>query len=243
MLRSFPATSRSINESHLDFDEPADLFYEDAACDPSAPLPARVPPDPHPDELSAESIRLIDQLGIPGSPDAGVYGGDRSNGGIFALCEYAVGMDLDVSITPSATPLVMDSAIRRLRGAGISRLAISLDGADAATHDRIRGVSGSFERSLQILRQSAYVGLTSQVNTTLTPSNFDQIDRLAELLATLDIQMWSVFFLVPTGRARFAARLSAEECEAAFAKLWRHSRQQSYAIKTTEAPHYRRWLR
>jgi radical SAM protein with 4Fe4S-binding SPASM domain len=69
-----------------------------------------------------------------------------------------------------------------------------------------------------------------------------QIDALADLLAREEIVMWSVFFLVPVGRARYAPRLSADECEAAFANLWRQSQRQPYAIKTTEAPHYRRFV-
>jgi radical SAM protein with 4Fe4S-binding SPASM domain len=85
-------------------------------------------------------------------------------------------------------------------------------------------------------------GIATQVNTTLTPRNISQISRMAELLARQDILLWSVFFLVPTGRARWAPRLSANECETAFATLWRESQRQPYRIKTTEAPHYRRYI-
>jgi radical SAM protein with 4Fe4S-binding SPASM domain len=47
---------------------------------------------------------------------------------------------------------------------------------------------------------------------------------------------------VPIGRARFAQRLTASQYEAAFQQLWRQSQRQSFAIKTAEAPHYRRFL-
>ena len=42
--------------------------------------------------------------------------------------------------------------------------------------------------------------LPVQVNAALTRRNFQQIDRIAELLAGEAIAMWSVFFLVPVGR-------------------------------------------
>ncbi len=249
MLRSLPLISRTEQwNPQLDFDEsPLLCFYElTQACDLVCEhCRACARPDPHPDELTTEeSIRLIDQLAdFPNPPTLILTGGDPfKRRDLFALCEYAVGMELDVAITPSATPLVTEPSIRRLRAAGISRLAISLDGADAAMHDTIRGVCGSFDRSIDILREASFVGLSTQVNTTLTPRNVDQIDHMAELLATLDIQMWSVFFLVPTGRAQFSPRLRAKDCEAAFAKLWHHSQEQPYAIKTTEAPHYRRFV-
>jgi radical SAM protein with 4Fe4S-binding SPASM domain len=85
-------------------------------------------------------------------------------------------------------------------------------------------------------------GIPTQVNTTITPQNVHQIDRMAKLLARQKISMWSVFFLVPVGRAFLASRLSADQYEAAFERLWQQSRKQSYAIKTTEAPHYRRFV-
>jgi len=198
-----------------------------------------------PGELStADARRLIDQLNqFPTPPMLVLTGGDPlKRADIFSLVEYAAWSGLDVSITPSATPLVTAQAIRRLRNAGISRMAISIDGADAATHDAVRGVPGSFDRSLQILADARAAGIPTQVNTTLTPANVDQIESLARLLARQDIDMWSVFFLVPVGRARWLPRLSAAECESAFARLWREAQRQPYAIKTTEAPHYRRYV-
>ncbi len=37
-------------------------------------------------------------------------------------------------------------------------------------------------------------------------------------------------------------RISAEEYETAFEKLWHHACTKAYGVKTTEAPHYRRWV-
>jgi radical SAM protein len=199
----------------------------------------------HPHELATEqSLQLIDQVAeFPSPPLLVLTGGDPfKRADIFTLIEHASRRFLDVSITPSATPLVTPRAVARLRLAGISRLAISIDGADAQTHDAIRGVGGSFYRSLEILGEARAAGISTQVNTTLTPANVGQIDRIAAMLARQHIAMWSVFFLVPVGRANHLRRLSADQCEKAFNCLWRQSQQQTYAIKTTEAPHYRRFL-
>ena len=62
------------------------------------------------------------------------------------------------------------------------------------------------------------------------------------MLRQFDVVLWSVFFLVPTGRGAGLERLDAQEYEWAFARLWYHSQRAPYAIKTTEAPHYRRWV-
>ncbi|MFC1757190.1 radical SAM/SPASM domain-containing protein, partial [Planctomycetota bacterium] len=111
----------------------------------------------------------------------------------------------------------------------------------AESHDAVRGVEGSFARSLKILRRARLLGIATQINTTLTPDNVDQVDEMAKIFAGLDITLWSVFFLIPVGRADTAARLSADECESVFSKLWQHSQTQPYMLKTTESPHFRRY--
>jgi len=121
-------------------------------------------------------------------------------------------------------------------------MAVSLDGADALMHDGLRGVSGSFRRTLEMLRSARDIGLPTQVNTVVTRANWHQIDGLAELLADEGIVLWSVFFVVPVGRAVANYSLSGEETESVFATLWAQSKRQGYLIKTTEAPHYRRFV-
>lgn len=201
-------------------------------------------PEPEHGQLTTSQARmLIDQLTEFEEPPLLVLtGGDPfKRRDLFAIIAHAVSSGLDVSITPSAAPLATPDAIRRLHDTGVRRMAVSIDGADAATHDLFRGAPGSFERSLDMLVTAAVLGLSTQVNTTVTPHNADQIDLLADLLAGLGIDMWSVFFLVPTGRAATLPRLNAAECEAVFEKLWQQSLRQPYMIKTTEGPHYRRY--
>jgi radical SAM protein len=203
---------------------------------------AQTRPDPR--ELGpAETRLLMDQLAeFPKPPMVVLTGGDPlKRPDIFDLVEYGVGRGLSISITPSATPLATADAIRRLRDSGIARVAVSLDGADAATHDAFRGVEGSYRRTFGILQAARSLGIPLQVNTTVTPANHQQIDAMADQLAEQAIVLWSVFFLVPVGRGNAIPRLSREEYEAAFERLWQNSQRQPYAIKTTEAPHYRRF--
>ena len=72
--------------------------------------------------------------------------------------------------------------------------------------------------------------------------NFHQLDDIAELLAAQGIAMWSVFFLIPVGRGLEQERIRPEEYELAFERLWHHARSKPYGVKTTEAPHYRRFV-
>ena len=200
---------------------------------------------PHPDELSTEGAKaLIDQItGFPRPPMLVFTGGDPlKRADLFELIRHAASNELHVALTPSATPLATFAAFERARVAGVQGLGISLDGADATTHDAFRGWQGSFERTMEMLEFARRLGLPVQVNTTITRRNFQQVDAIAELLAAKGIAMWSVFFLVPVGRGIEEQRISPKEYEAVFERLWHHARCKPYAIKTTEAPHYRRYV-
>jgi radical SAM protein len=199
----------------------------------------------HPDQLSGEQARLlIDQVAsFPRKPMMVLTGGDPlKRPDLLDLIRHAVARGVPLALTPSATPLATRAAFQRVREAGIRRLGISLDGADAATHDSFRGWEGSFARTLQMLDDARSLQMAVQVNTSVTRRNVDQIDAMAELLAPWGIAMWSVFFLVPVGRGIDQERIAPEQYEEVFEKLWRHARRQPYAVKTTEAPHYRRFV-
>jgi AdoMet-dependent heme synthase len=200
---------------------------------------------PHPDELStAQAKALLDQVaGFPRRPTPVFTGGDPlKRGDLLELIRHAVAAGLQPALTPSATPLATFEAFERVREAGVRSLGISLDGVDAATHDAFRGVTGSFDRTLEMLGFARSLEMAVQVNTTITRRNVHQVDAIADLLATKGIAMWSVFFLVPVGRGVEEERISPVEYETVFGQLWAHSRRQPYAVKTTEAPHYRRYV-
>lgn len=195
-------------------------------------------------ELSTdEGKRLIDQIAELRVPVFVLTGGDPiKRPDLFELIDYSRQAGVRVSLTPSATPLLTQDVIRRLKDAGLARLAVSMDGARAETHDAFRGMSGSFARTLDAIRWANEVGLPVQINTTFSRRNIGEIDDLVALMETLRITLWSVFFLVPLGRGKLNELLSAEEFEQVFARLYDLSKSASFDIKTTEAQHYRRFL-
>jgi radical SAM protein with 4Fe4S-binding SPASM domain len=121
-------------------------------------------------------------------------------------------------------------------------MAVSLDGADELSHDGFRGVYGSYGRTLRALQVARGLGLETQVNTTVTRRNVEQLERIASLTADAGAKLWSVFFLVVTGRATMADDLTAEEYEQVFDRLYAIAAAAPFDIKTTEAQHYRRYV-
>jgi AdoMet-dependent heme synthase len=205
---------------------------------------ASAQPERHPMELStAEGKELIDQIADLEVPVFVLTGGDPiKRPDLFELIAHARKVGVRVSLTPSATPLLTRDIVFRLKEAGLARLAVSMDGASAATHDAFRGLSGSFARTLDAVRWANEADLPVQINTTFSRRNIGEIDSIVALMKTLKLTLWSVFFLVPTGRGKLNDLLSADEFEQVFAKIHALSKQAGFDIKTTEAQHYRRYV-
>jgi radical SAM protein len=205
---------------------------------------ASAQPERHPMELNTEEGKgLIDQIAAMQVPVFVLTGGDPiKRPDLFELIGHARKVGVRVSLTPSATPLLTRDIVIRLKEAGLARLAVSMDGASADTHDAFRGMSGSFARTLDAVRWANEVALPVQINTTFSRRNIGEIDAIVALMETLRITLWSVFFLVPTGRGKLNDLLSADEFEEAFAKIYQLSKTSSFDIKTTEAQHYRRFV-
>lgn len=161
---------------------------------------------------------------------------------IYHLVEYAASQKLRPAMTPSATPLLTRTAIGELKKSGLSRLAVGLDGSIPELHDSFRGVRGSYVRTLEAIHWANEAGLPVQINTCLSRRNLRDLESLASLLKEFHIMLWSVFFLVPTGRGQTAEMPSAQQFEDAFAKLNSLAEEVPFRIKTTEAQHYRRFV-
>src|SRR5215469_5401682 len=145
---------------------------------------ASAQPERHPLELSTDEGKgLIDQIAQMNVPVFVLTGGDPiKRPDLFELIDYARSMGVRVSLTPSATPLLTQDVVVRLKEAGLARLAVSLDGATAATHDAFRGMNGSFARTLDACHWANEIGLPVQINTTFSRRNIGEIDDLVNLI-------------------------------------------------------------
>ena len=205
---------------------------------------ASAQPKRHALELStAEAFNLIDQVACMHVPLFVLTGGDPlKRPDLQAIVQYARHRSVRTSLTPSATPLLTCEVVFQLKESGLKRLAMSLDGSTAELHDGFRGVAGSWQRTLDAVKWCNEAKLPVQVNTTATRHNLHDLDNLVELLTSLKVVLWSVFFLVPTGRGQISDLLSPEEHEAVFAKLYAASKRVRFHVKTTEGQHYRRYV-
>jgi radical SAM protein len=198
----------------------------------------------HPDQLTfPEGIALLDQIlgfGDP-LPHLVLTGGDPlERPDLYDLIAQARARGIGVSITPAATHKLTQPALQQLSEAGIEGLGLSLDGPDARTHDSIRGVNGTFDRTMQAMRWARELAIPVQVNTLAARETVDGIPAVYELLKHAGIARWSLFFLISVGRGKVLEALSAQESERLMAWIFETSRHAPFTVATTEAPSYRR---
>ena len=190
-----------------------------------------------------EGKRLIDDIAQLDPPSFIFTGGDPlKRHDIYELVEYAAGKYLQPAMTPGATPLLNGDSLMHLKRAGLKRLGLSLDGPTPELHDSFRGVPGSFARTLDAMHCANAIGLPVQINTTISRRNINELEDILSVVRNFRIVMWNLFFMVPAGRAEAADLPSPEEFESAFARIYELARAVPFKIKTSEAPHYRRYL-
>ena len=193
---------------------------------------------------SAEGFRLIDEITQLKPKVFVITGGDPlKRDDLYDMIAYAKKAGLEPSVTPSATPLLTPEAIARMKENGVTRLAISLDHCEREAHDDFRRVPGSFDLTIRAIEAARDLDIPVQINSTVSKATAKDMPRLASLLTQYsNIVMWSVFFLVPTGRAKTADMIEPEEVETLFGDLYEISKTVPFNVRTTEAMHYRRYV-
>jgi radical SAM protein len=232
---------------------PARVYWEmTRACDLACRhCRAAASPDPDPGELTPEEGRaLLDGLAAFGPPHPHVVltGGDPfKRADLVPLIAHARALGLAVSVSPSGTPLLTSAAIRGLKDAGVEAISLSLDAPDPARHDALRGVPGTYARTVGAARVAAEVGLPFQINTLVSAETLGGLPALLGVVRDIGAARWSLFFLVTVGRGAVLRPITADACERLL--TWLADRADEAArtggpvLTTTEAPHFRRVLR
>lgn len=200
-----------------------------------------------PRELSTdEGFRLIDQIAAFSDPPPlfVLTGGDpMRRPDLPILIRYAVERNMVVALTPSGTAAATRARLAELKDAGLSRIAVSLDGPDAATHDAFRGVRGSYDWTMKIINAAESLELPLQINTTVSRLTLPSLEGVAQRIKDFTVALWAVFFLVRTGRGASLEQVSPDQCERVLTWLYNLSLAAPFGIKTTEAPHFQRVIR
>ena len=199
---------------------------------------------PSSNELTrAESSDLLHQIAAFDTPLPHLIltGGDPlKRADLYDLIDEARALGLTVSITPSATHDLTFDVLARLKAHGIESLGLSLDGSSATRHEAVRGVEGCFDLTMRAVEDAAELAMPVQINTLVSQETAEDLPAIYELLKTAKVLRWSLFFLIAVGRGKTLQPVSARYGEELMHWVYDLARVAPFAIKTTEAPSYRR---
>ena len=195
---------------------------------------------------TTKALNIIKQVSQLSLPILVLSGGEplfRSD--IYELARYARECGLRVALATNGT-LVSKEIADKIVDAGVRRVAISLDGADAATHDAFRGIPGAFQGALRGLHNLKELGMSVQINMTIARHNAHQLPAVLELARELGADALHTFLLVPVGCGVNIAEeqmVPAEEYEKILNWFYDRAQEGGIELKATCAPHYFRVVR
>jgi heme b synthase len=193
-----------------------------------------------------DGMRFIDSLAECAKPILVFSGGEplfRKD--IFDLAQHAKNRGITTALATNGT-LIDDLTANKIVAAGFRRVAISIDGADCDTHDRFRGIPGSFTRAVNGFSRLRRRGMSMQINCTLARHNAAQREQLYELALAMGADALHIFMLVPVGcGVEISAdnQLPAAEYESILNWFYDKSKEGRLQTKATCAPHYYRIMR
>ena len=198
-------------------------------------------------DLPTEQVKrhLIDGLVAVGRPVLVCSGGEPlMRPDLFELAAYAVAQGLPIALATNGT-LIDEALADRIMQAGFERTAVSLDGADATTHDAFRSQAGAFDAAVHGLQLLHERGMSLQVNTTVTLHNVHQLQAIYERVMALQAAAWHVFMFVPVGcglEIPEDQQLAAEQYEVVLRWLAERASENHVFVRATCAPQYFRIL-
>jgi len=198
---------------------------------------------PLPGELSTdEAYKLIENIREFEAPYPLliITGGDplmRSD--LWDIINYASERNIKISLAPSVTPLLNEDVIKKISESKISTVSISLDSPYPEIHDMIRGYPGTWNKTIEIIKQLLDYNVNVQVNTVVMRPTLEGLPEMVQLLDKLNIKTWEVFYLIKVGRAQEALDLSPQEWEDVTHFLYEASKY-DLRVRTVEGPMFRR---
>ncbi|MGB9023859.1 MAG: radical SAM protein, partial [Candidatus Bathyarchaeia archaeon] len=126
---------------------------------------------------------------------------------IFRIVEAFLHQRVRVGISTNGTLIneVMGRRLKQLPRQDVF-LGVSLDGANAETHDSFRGVAGSFEAAVRGARIAQQAGFPLMIQSVLNRSNVEEIPAVLNLALRLNAWYRIVPSILPTGRGTAVAQ-------------------------------------
>ena len=222
------------------------LFWETtASCNLSCSHCRRLDLDATSDELTMDEAKAMFRSAKSlGDPVVVFSGGEPLQRADWKpLADYAH-HELGLTIAMATNGTLVDApTAAAIADAGFRRVSISIDGADAATHDKFRNQVGAFDLALAGTKHLQDVGIPVQFNATVTTHNVDQLDTIYRFAIDHGVVALHLFLLVPVGCGVEIAdeqQISAERYEQVLQWVCDRQLENEIELRVTCGPHYYR---
>ena len=179
------------------------------------------------DELSTEDAKaMIDDLAAFGSPVLLFSGGEPCvRPDLVELMHHAKSAGMRVVLSTNGT-LITPELAESFAQVGLSYVGVSLDGGQE-THDRFRGIEGSFARAMEGLANAQKAGIKVGLRMTVNKLNFSEVDDVFDIMREREINRACFYHLVYTGRgsAMMDMDLTHEQTRAVVRRIMDRTRE------------------
>ncbi|MDX2050936.1 MAG: radical SAM protein [Polyangiaceae bacterium] len=153
------------------------------------------------DELSTEQcFDLIEQMAELGVKEVTIIGGEAYlRPDWLDIVRKIRDVGMQSTMTTGGRGITPEHA-RAAREAGLMSVSVSVDGLEE-THDRLRGVTGSFQSAMAAIAAFRAAGVPVSANTQINRLSAREMPELLERLIVAGIHGWQLQLTVPMGRA------------------------------------------
>lgn len=198
---------------------------------------------PDEDELTTEQVQaLLDDVAALGQGTMVVLTGGEPliRKDLETLVRYGSSLDLPIVIGTNGM-MLSQHRVDALKKAGVLGLGISLDSLDPHTHDRYRGRSGAWAKTIAGIEHCRRSEVDFQLHFSITDANAHELPSMVEFAQSCGARSLNVFFLVCVGRARSVMSISQQRYEELLAELIQlQSDYPGLIVRPRCAPHYKR---
>lgn len=197
----------------------------------------------HPDFLTEEAFRIIDDISSYAKPVIVLSGGEpliRED--VFEIARYGTEKGLRMCLATNGT-LVNDDTCKDIKDSGIKIVSLSLDGSTEDIHDNFRNQKGAFSGTISAARLFKRYGIEFIINSSFTKRNQEEIPKVYRLAKELGATAWYMFMIVPTGRGEEIMNelISKEDYEEILEWHYQMEKgEKDILVRPTCAPHYYR---
>lgn len=158
-------------------------------------------------DLSTQRIlEIIDEIADMNIVHIDLTGGEPLlRNDIFEIIEKIKSKNISLKLSSNGILITKDIArkLSKLLNPYMDSVQISLEGAYAHTHEQLRG-NGTFEKTIQGIKNLVEEGVATFVNSTVTTENINELTDLYKLTHKLGVKKLSLAKIIPTEESHYS---------------------------------------